>query len=383
MNLLIPPRWFGRWHGGANYLKNLAQAITTVDPTVTLVKFDEGAAKIEPEVQWNRSHKAQEISRFTVPWFRDRILGRMSFKYAGWRSINPWLEQVDVTFQVHHHVINWVKPSLKWYADFQHLHLPELFTKDELTERNGSAHYQARSADIVLVSSNQARDDFSDLCYYAAEKCRVLNFVADVPDAVWTLDRDAIRKKYDLPEVFFYVPNQFWKHKNHEQVILALGILKQRGKKACVVMSGNAEDYRHADHFGGLKKLMNELGVADQVKLVGVVPYLDVLGLGLASRAIINPSKFEGWSTTVEEAKTLGKEILLSSIPVHIEQAPEFGSYFPLDDPGALADLIEATGTKSEPAIDVANLQESLAARKETFGRTFLNYTREACVNKA
>lgn len=38
--------------------------------------------------------------------------------------------------------------------------------------------------------------------------------------------------------------------------------------------------------------------------------------------AIINPSLFEGGSTTVEEAKSLLKVIILSGIPVHREQNP-------------------------------------------------------------
>ncbi len=41
----------------------------------------------------------------------------------------------------------------------------------------------------------------------------------------------------------------------------------------------------------------------------------------LCSTALINPSQFEGWSTTVEEAKSLGVKMLLSDLEVHKEQA--------------------------------------------------------------
>ena len=37
--------------------------------------------------------------------------------------------------------------------------------------------------------------------------------------------------------------------------------------------------------------------------------------------ALINPSFFEGWSTTVEEAKSLGTKMILSNIKLHLEQA--------------------------------------------------------------
>ena len=42
-----------------------------------------------------------------------------------------------------------------------------------------------------------------------------------------------------------------------------------------------------------------------------------------ASIAVINPSLIEGWSTTVEEAKSLGVPLILSDIPVHREQNQE------------------------------------------------------------
>ena len=38
------------------------------------------------------------------------------------------------------------------------------------------------------------------------------------------------------------------------------------------------------------------------------------------SLAIIQPSLFEGWSTIVEEARSIGKTIILSDLDVHKEQ---------------------------------------------------------------
>jgi glycosyltransferase involved in cell wall biosynthesis len=52
----------------------------------------------------------------------------------------------------------------------------------------------------------------------------------------------------------------------------------------------------------------------------------------------INPSLFEGWSTTVEEAKALGKFIILSDIKVHREQNPKDAVYFNAKDS---VDLVE------------------------------------------
>lgn len=56
--------------------------------------------------------------------------------------------------------------------------------------------------------------------------------------------------------------------------------------------------------------------------------------------ANINPSLFEGWSTTVEEAKAIGKPVALSGILVHREQNPGQARYFPAHDGVAPAEIL-------------------------------------------
>jgi glycosyltransferase involved in cell wall biosynthesis len=61
--------------------------------------------------------------------------------------------------------------------------------------------------------------------------------------------------------------------------------------------------------------------------------------------AVIQPSTFEGWSTSVEESKAMGKQIILSSIDVHVEQAPERGIYFSPHSPDELvAHMVKVYG---------------------------------------
>jgi hypothetical protein len=48
--------------------------------------------------------------------------------------------------------------------------------------------------------------------------------------------------------------------------------------------------------------------------------------------AVINPSKFEGWSSSVEQANAISKKIILSNINVHKEQNPTRGYFFEVDN---------------------------------------------------
>ncbi|RIW14372.1 glycosyltransferase, partial [Algoriphagus lacus] len=45
-------------------------------------------------------------------------------------------------------------------------------------------------------------------------------------------------------------------------------------------------------------------------------------------QAVIQPSLFEGWSTVIEDAKSLNVQVICSNLPVHIEQLSLNGIYF-------------------------------------------------------
>ena len=105
---------------------------------------------------------------------------------------------------------------------------------------------------------------------------------------------------------------------------------------------------------------------------LGVVPYADTQALMAHSRAVINPSRFEGWSTTVEEAKTMGKTLLLSDIPVHREQSPKLGRFFGADDAPALAGHMRQCLIEARPTIDIAAQQADYRQRLRQFGSNYL-----------
>jgi glycosyltransferase involved in cell wall biosynthesis len=150
----------------------------------------------------------------------------------------------------------------------------------------------------------------------------------------------AVASSYQLPERYFYLPNQFWKHKNHRTVIEALRILRQKGYRTVVAASGRAEDYRHPEHFAALQALVHAYGLTHNFRFLGTVPRPHVFALMRSCTALINPSLSEGWSTTVEESKSLGVPMLLSDLRVHREQAGDYASFFDPEAAGQLASLM-------------------------------------------
>ena len=58
------------------------------------------------------------------------------------------------------------------------------------------------------------------------------------------------------------------------------------------------------------------------------------------SIGVINPSKFEGCSSSVEQSKSMGKKIILSNINIHKEQNPVYSYYFKPNNYKQLAKIL-------------------------------------------
>ena len=265
-------------------------------------------------------------------------------------------------------------PTLCWIADFQHKRLPDFFDSEQIKRRDKDISSLLQYGDAILLSSNSAAKDLENYYPSANKRKFVLQFVTAPPASWQPQPKHQLQNTYQLPEKWFHIPNQFWTHKNHKAVIAALNTLKQRGINPLVVATGHTVDFRHPNHFASLTQQLVEFDLKDSFRILGSIPYEDMLSLMYYSIAVINPSLFEGWSTTVEEAKSMGKRILLSDIDVHREQLPKRASYFGPQDPSQLADLMEITISKYD--IDKENQQNILALdetilRQEEFAKTY------------
>ncbi|HEY1551648.1 MAG TPA: glycosyltransferase family 1 protein [Kofleriaceae bacterium] len=266
---------------------------------------------------------------------------------------------------------------LYWIPDLQHRRLPEQFGRIERLQRDAEMRHAIAHATLVIVSSHAAKRDVLELAGAAAEpRLRVLQFVAQ-PRAVAHPPIAELAARYRLPERFLFLPNQFWRHKNHAVVIDALA---QLPAELVVVATGDTHDYRHPEHYAQLVERAARAGVSDRFRVLGKVPFDHVVGLMRASVAVINPSLFEGWSTTVEEARTMGKRLVLSAIDVHREQAPPRSRYFAPRDPIALATELAAVWAEpgdGDPAAEAVAASD-LPARTSAFAAAY-----EAIANEA
>ena len=166
---------------------------------------------------------------------------------------------------------------------------------------------------------------------------KVLQFVSMIREHSVT-SYEIVKNKYQLNLPFFLVSNQFYEHKNHLVVLKAIKILKEEGFQFEVIFSGKTEDYRNSNFFPSILKFIESNNLGSHLKILGLIPREDQLSILLGSLSVIQPSKFEGWSTIIEDAKTLRHQIICSSIPVHVEQLGRKGVYFSPDSYEDLSD---------------------------------------------
>ena len=241
-----------------------------------------------------------------------------------------------------------------WIPDFQHRHLPEFFSPQDLEKRDASFREVARTARICVFSSRDAEKDFRT--FYPESRCRthILHFFHQLPDAAFQRPVEPVVEKYGLRRGFILCCNQFWIHKGHDTLFPAFAELAKEFPDIDLACTGGTEDYRNSGYFGNLLEFLRSNGLESRVKILGLIPRDDQLQLLRASMGVVHPSRFEGWSTVVEDCRSLGKPMVLTDLGVHLEQEPPESVFFRTGDVGDLAAKLRETLPTWKPGPDAA-----------------------------
>jgi glycosyltransferase involved in cell wall biosynthesis len=330
------------WLGGYNYLRNLCTALVLHEEDIIPVVFvgnDVESEMLEPFVQLNiEIHKNSIFDR--VNKNKIQFYGLLFGKFSEIENVFKDTK-IDVIFE-HNIYFGWriQFPVISWIPDFQHKHLAQLFPKMSWAKREIGLQIIIRTKRSIMLSSNDAKKDCQKFYNVLPERIYVVPFAVEPPE----IDKGYLSeclKKYNIKQDFFYLPNQFWRHKNHAIVISALEEIRCESKKEILIISsGSSKDSRKSSYFREIESLIKIKKLENSFKLLGIIPYKDVIHLMYASCAVINPSYFEGWSTTVEEAKSLKKKLVVSNLNVHKEQLDGKASFFNPDSCFELADRL-------------------------------------------
>ncbi len=363
------------YQGGINYLKNLFYAVKQLEnPQIEIIAFvgkkDDYQAKVYGESV--KVIRTSALDRYSFLWFVNKIFYK-TVKYPIIIDLLMRYYKMDVLSHSYLTSGFFKAKIINWIPDFQILHYPQLWDKKDIQKWNALLSNLALYSDKIILSSNDALKDFISFIPTEQSKVKVLQFVSQPPTKSKSIGIEDLQKKYDFSISFFYVPNQFWTHQNHQVVFEACLLLKNRGIEITILCSGLMKDFRSTDnsYVDNLLNFIKNNNLETNIKTLGLIDYDDVLCLMDESLAVINPSLFEGWSSIVEESKSIGKRIVLSNIPVHIEQNPKNSFYFDPENALELSTILEKLWNSKEE--EFYSYDSTLNQRTIEFGEKYSN----------
>ncbi len=342
LRLAIPVVASRTWLGGFNYQLNLARSLAShasgkIKPVVFLDENSDDATAFT----FSPGVEVVLGSSFSRQGQTPRLMQALLFGLDKSAAKTFAMHKIDIVFESARFFGRYLQqPTIAWFPDLQHRCMPEMFSRSAWLRRELGFRLQLRHGRTILLSSKNAQKDCENYYPQSRGKTKVVSFPAVIEETDLFFDPRSVLSRYQIPNQFIYLPNQFWRHKNHALLVEALGIIKKRGLDVRVVATGNLNDPRDPRLFERLIGRLNELGATQMLQVLGIIPRPQVLALLQTCTALMNPSVFEGWSTVVEEAKLFGVPMILSDIAIHREQAGTTARYFDARDPGALADLL-------------------------------------------
>lgn len=373
-----------QWIAGAYYIENLVHALNALPdalkPSIVLLcsnnkDFERiNRATNYPYINWHSLNVKYNII--------ERVINKVCRTITKRNFIEklPTNKNIDVLFPSMDFIPLPVERKIYWIPDFQEDYLPHFFSEEEVKYRKSLQKRLSELETNIVFSSQDALNDFERLYPKHVCKTYVLRFAVTHPSGYKSLDIQNIRQKYNIPKDYFFVPNQFWVHKNHILVLKALQVLKSKGEDYCVAFSGKQEDYRSPNHFEKLKDYVQKHQLEENIRFLGFIDRAEQLALMKHAKAVIQPSLFEGWSTVVEDVKAMNQMVILSDLKVHREQTENYNNkhFFNPHDEHDLATKIQKVYHEYDGSNNFSyNYQNDI----ERFGKRFVEILRDVIGN--
>ncbi|GFI26532.1 N-acetylgalactosamine-N,N'-diacetylbacillosaminyl-diphospho-undecaprenol 4-alpha-N-acetylgalactosaminyltransferase [Lachnospiraceae bacterium] len=240
-------------------------------------------------------------------------------------------------------------------------HFPEV--RSALPRRELYMKYLARHADCILVDSKLGRRQYKESYFHKfSRKPHVVSLPYVVPEYIYTTEEEFI----EVPPKYIFYPAQFWKHKNHMNLIKAIRILQTELEDIHLVLVGseknNYREVKRAIRDNGLEHYVTTLGFVSDGKMV----YLYKHAVGM-----VMPTYFGPTNLPPLEAMALGCPVAVSNNYAMPEQIGRAGLLFDPDSPEEIADCIKKLWTDDQLCENLTELGYKRVQRwsKEKFSR--------------
>lgn len=321
-------------------------------------------------------HPTDGLRAKWVSW-RDAAALALSDSLGSPPLVSPELSALEcytrLDFTLVHGLAGHVHPDLRRFPsvvtvhDLQHLHLPELFSAEDIATREREYRESCNRASHVICISEFTRQDVHRRYGLPLEKISTIWNLPPAASAV-PLARPVLRRRLHgmgIKDRFLFFPSAPWRHKNH------LGLLQAWQE----VRSGLPTDHKLVLTGQPLSADHPATGLLSQLEKSGSVVHLgyrspgEIHALYQAADAMIFPSLFEGFGLPLVEAMQQSCPIVCGEHTALPEIAGDAAHYADVSNPGAMAKAIrEVVGNESLRA----RLRNAAAVNLRRFDRRHL-----------
>ncbi len=171
----------------------------------------------------------------------------------------------------------------------------------------------AKKSYRILVDSNLGKKHVED-SYGKYNNVRVQYFAA--------LKNQSSTAKNEYGKYLIY-PAQYWEHKNHKNLLMAIKILKKKFNDIKLILIGHKKK-----NFIKIKNLVKKLNIENNILFLGFVTDQEKASLITNARALINPSFLGPTNIPQLEAFNYNCPVILSNVFASKEQCSNNVLYF-------------------------------------------------------
>lgn len=347
------------WGGGVDLLKNMILAINSVAITKKInlyifiqnqpeYKKFKGLKRFLLKMSDNFSVIKEKKEHILFPEFQG-----MEFIFYNKNDFKKALKKFKIDLMFPHmepSYFNIEITSLGYLYDCQHRYYPEFFDAISIKNRDGLFYEMLNCDKKTIVNSKSAKDDLIKFYNAKPENIFALPFTPKVKEE-YLQDNSRDIEKYNLPEKFFLISNQFWIHKDHPTAFKAFAKLIQNPEHQDVrlICTGLMEDNRRPEYVESLKQLIKDLNCEDKILCLGLIPKLEQIEIMKKASAVVQATLFEGGpgGGCIWDSISLGVPSIVSDISTNLEINDKTVTFFQANNVEDLAQKMSGVLNKT------------------------------------
>lgn len=346
--------WF--WNqpqvGSGQYIRNLMTALQKIAPDLVMTL-------VVPDFMTELESVPENVN---IAYANTRFKGHLQkiwFEQKGYPQV---VRQVGADIA---HVPYWGAPLSSKPArlvtsvlDLIPLILPEyrggtgakFYTSLVSATAKGSAH--------VITLSEASKADIVQHLDIPAEKITPTYLAADdrFHPATSSMEDEAVRRKYDLPDEFVLYFGGFDIRKNVHNLLLAWTYVgPSLGQQVPLVLAGNQPKEWGTPRFPDLRKYAQELDIEQYLAWLGEIAEADKPALYRLAKAVVFPSRYEGFGLPPLEAMACGTPVIAANVSSIPEVTGDAAYLVPHDDARQIGAAILAVVVQDDLHDHLAN----------------------------